>query len=65
MIVKGYPHKPTSKAVAGVMKGFTDNPFLQKKHLDARKKASKLRHDFSGGSQDNQDNNSSQADEEQ
>ena len=47
-IVKGYPHKPTSPAVASVMRGFVDNLLLKPKHLQARKRASTLRHDFSG-----------------
>ena len=47
-IVKGYAKKPASAAVKSVLKGFTDNPFLTAKHKAARKKASKLRHDFSG-----------------
>lgn len=45
-ITKGYPHKPASAAVKNVMKGFTDNPLLQPKHKAARKRMSKLRHDF-------------------
>lgn len=55
-ITKGYPKKPASAAVKAVVKGFVDNPFLQKKHQDARKKAGNLRHDFIGGTPNNSDN---------
>lgn len=46
MLIKGYPTKAPSAAVRGVMKGFVDNPLLQPKHKAARKRMSKLRHDF-------------------
>lgn len=59
MIIKGYPQKPTSQIIGQVLKGFIDNPFLQKKHQDARAKASKLRHDFMGGTPNNSDNSGS------
>lgn len=56
MIQKGYTSPPTSPIINQVLKGFTDNPFLKKKHLEARAQSSPLRHDFAGGTPNNSDN---------
>lgn len=55
-LMKGYTKKPSSAISKEVVKGFGDNPFLQKRHKNARKKSSKLRFSAGMGKINNSDN---------